>query len=92
MKISVQDADIYNARRRKGWRCPVEEAIEKTTHLDACVTRFRAIVDGRSFDLPETVTAFVDDFDGGFAVEPFSFDLSLESLLCPAPTNATTPR
>ena len=86
MKVSVTQSHIDNARPRACFICPVAVAIRDAGAADVEVHRNFAFVampnrphnrDHR-IRLPKEVRAFIQAFDAGAYVEPFTFDLPIE--------------
>lgn len=56
-------------------KCPVAKGIVKATGAPVRVEYHRATIGGRLFDLPDPAVDFIDAFDSGKPVRPFSFEL-----------------
>lgn len=78
MKITVTQEDIEKGKR--GCRnCPIALATNRTTLLDAAVYPHCIIsVDmGTVWVLPKKAQQFIQRFDDGKPVHPFTFDIEL---------------
>ena len=76
MLIEVTQEDIDNGVPLQGDRCPVAHAIRR-----AMKTSWASVGDGeicfsnRTISTPLEVDEFIDSFDNGFHVEPFTFNI-----------------
>lgn len=80
MRIKVTQADIAAGDRQMCYACPVALALRRATGYDWWVSRLRAVpypggFGGRAVRLPRAASAFIADFDDGWPVAPFAFDL-----------------
>lgn len=78
-KISVTARDIERGDPLNSLQCPIALACKRTFKRKAEVDGFTAEVKMKNktkvFELPEKAQNFVDDFDAGRTVKPFSFTL-----------------
>lgn len=77
-KFEIQQSDIDQGTRCSSDNCPIARAIERETGKQVSVTKDTIVIwDARGFDTietpPKSVTRFVEAFDAGDPVEPFSF-------------------
>jgi hypothetical protein len=78
MLINVTQDDIDKGEPCRAFCCPIALAIERQTKaLPESVVVYRQITIGSKFimDSPPEVLNFIDKFDDGKNVEPFSFEL-----------------
>lgn len=75
MRINVLKRHIEGGNRRGLCSCPIALAlIEQVSCKRVEVLNF-ARIDGKSFDLPAKAKTFIQKFDAGYPVEPFSFSI-----------------
>lgn len=77
MKISLTQDDIDNGLPDDCEDCPVALAI-KRVNPDAYVTAYshEITIDRVKFEVPLSVSVFINNFDDGRHVKPFEFDLT----------------
>jgi hypothetical protein len=83
MKIEVTDEHIKNGICKDANNCPIALAIRETLNLDADEVEVDGIfieVEGRNFDTTDEIDDFIEDFDSGTPVYPFTFDLPIEEV------------
>ncbi len=81
VRINVTQRDIERGIRFTSYTCPIARAARRHPELKGCAVS----PDSLAFDnsgwvwtpLPEKACEFVDSFDGGRPVKPFSFTLEL---------------
>lgn len=82
MLIEVTEADIEMGKQRRVDACPIALALERTSgrrFYVRCDDIVDAEEDKTSFaELPEEAVEFIQDFDEGHEVHPFSFHLDLK--------------
>ena len=73
--VHVTQEDIYSGIRASRTRCPVALAISRVLP-DVAVGSASVVTTGNGYAmLPSAAIVFVDRFDRGLSVEPFSFEL-----------------
>ena len=76
--ISVTENDIINGKSKDGCECPVALAMRRAGFDEMMVgpTYFypNGVTEPGAHAAPEVVRFFVDDFDAGRLVAPFSFE------------------
>lgn len=81
-KIKVTKADIKKGKKGSVCDCPIALAIKRATGLkgrDVAVGDYQPEVDGYIFEGPcESLTTFIEAFDGGEKVKPFSFNMEMQ--------------
>jgi hypothetical protein len=77
MRIDVTQDDITYGKRRAGDRCPIAIAIMRALNEPIVeVSFFKVFIpDGSRYSMPAAARVFINDFDGGLFVQPFSFEL-----------------
>jgi len=75
MKIHVTEKHIINGKTTNPWQCPVALAIKEATGRKPTVISEWYSFNNEELPLPEKVTKFIDNFDRGKKVKPFSFVL-----------------
>lgn len=76
MKIEVTQTMIDEGEACSCSGCPVALGIVKSTGTkQVWVEDHRAWIDGNLKNLPDPAVAFIDAFDSGKPVRPFSFEL-----------------
>lgn len=100
MQIEVTETDIKEGIIKDCKRCPIANAISKAIS-DGIVVKVRytmvdfMTIEGRRYwrKLPELATKFISDYDLGYPVVPFTFDLNLpeELLKCPPSSPPNSP-
>jgi hypothetical protein len=79
MIISVTHADITEGVKNACNHCPIALAIKRAFNCDCVMVlaSFDIIVNSQQYtsEDPETVQEFINNFDNGFPVQPFSFTL-----------------
>lgn len=80
VRIEVKQRHIQDGVKGECFMCPVALAVTEITH---CMTRvgteFIKVYDEpfQKFEMPAEVAKFIEEFDDGDSVQPFSFDLPL---------------
>lgn len=82
MKITVTESDISNGNAGDEQRCPIALAFQRTAGLTDCSVSDRMVVFTwkkglRYRSLPPKARHFIEDYDGGKTVKPFSFILPI---------------
>ncbi len=83
MLITVTTADIANGAKGFASTCPVALALSRETRRYCLVAQDEITVYDEShkassrMTTPELVVAFINNFDGGRVVEPFTFELDI---------------
>lgn len=76
MKIEVTARDIEKGLPEDKCGCPVALAIRRATGLEVSVWCSMSVKVGREYiDLPDEAEDFINRFDQGEPVQPFTFDL-----------------
>lgn len=76
MRITVTQQDIDKGEQGEAKHCPIARALKRATGEQCLVaSKICFIGDREDIPLPENAQSFVSDFDCGFPVKPFSFDL-----------------
>lgn len=79
MLIEVTDEDIKGAARRNTFCCPVAKAVRRTLgHKDVCVGVNRCRIGNKSYVVPIDVRNRIHNFDEGFTMHPFEFEMEEE--------------
>lgn len=78
MKIEVTQTMIDEGEACSCFRCPVAIAIKRAS-ADLTVGFASAWIDQKQVHLPDDAMDFVNAFDGGNPVRPFSFELDYEN-------------
>ncbi len=81
MQIEVTAEDIAAGARRSAHHCPIANALERTTRLRWLVSPLGVCpldLTGQAIPpllaLPATAQVFIESYDRGSAVEPFTFE------------------
>ena len=79
IRIDVTEDDIKNGRRGHGEKCPVALACQRVNVKNFSSVEFGAVSfnDGKMISHSCEVQEFVQRFDSGKEVQPFSFELEL---------------
>lgn len=77
MRIDVTQYDIDNGIRCDSKLCPVAIALRRTTGRICEAGASLLWIGNYGCDQPDDVKNFINNFDGGRAVEPFSFELEM---------------
>ena len=78
MKIDVTQEDIDRGVKGACTQCPVALALARAfpdVYVDVATTQL--LVGDEFIRAPSVVSIFIEDFDDGEPVQPFSFDLDL---------------
>ena len=75
--VDVTADDIANGARLDCFACPIALAMKRATDAFLAIGANYVEFASHSVRLPREVSDFVFDFDGGYEVQPFSFDLEL---------------
>lgn len=79
LRINVTKKDIAKGKRREPEDCPVALAIKRQKVAIICVGIDRIwIADKDAISTPKTVQRFIERFDCGNPVKPFSFTLKAQ--------------
>jgi hypothetical protein len=83
MKIEVTQQNINDGRKHNCTSCPIALAIYQATGEEAAVSCFRTYLgeDCAGIALPSSAALFIERFDAGKSVSPFSFDLPIPTPL-----------
>lgn len=85
MTIHVTQEDIENGERYSCLSCPITRAMVRETGQEwivRCVTMgMPLMIGGFVVALPATAIEFIDHFDRGDPVRPFSFNISAECAM-----------
>lgn len=79
--FEIQQKHIDAGKPDDEGACPVVLAVKEAGH--ECKVNDEIHIDGKRFRIPQAVSNFVGDFDGGFESGPFGFDLTDEDLIDP---------
>lgn len=84
-KIEVTKKDIKGGKRGDGYSCPIALAVRRTLGIniisvDNISVDFPFEGKGFSAEIPTKVQRFIDSFDDGQDVKPFSFILKGEGV------------
>ena len=78
VKINVTAKDIEKGVYESIYLCPVARAIKRATKgIQPAVFPKTVVIDGLTFGLPEQATEFINEYDRGNEVKPFSFKMEL---------------
>lgn len=80
IQISVTENDIRNGRRRDRCDCPIARAVRRTLNNMAVVTAAGIFTSDAKYRHTDASMEFMLDFDQGFDVQPFTFELV--AVLC----------
>jgi hypothetical protein len=81
MRIRVTDNHIGKGERRSIFCCPIALAIKKRIGMrNISVGIHQVRIEGKLFELPSEAKGFIEDFDTGRPVAPFTFDLPIEEV------------
>ena len=76
--IKVTEKHIAKGIRVHGDKCPVALAIKEKLKIERlCVYSYGANINGNAVRFPRAAALFVNRFDSGKSVKPFSFKLKL---------------
>lgn len=75
MQIAVLAEHIEQGVKANCYKCPIAQAISWAMGREAAVTPYSIYVGGVHYDLPEEAREFVQLFDEGCVVEPFTFEI-----------------
>jgi hypothetical protein len=81
MKIEVTQEHIDNGKCKDANYCPIALAIQDALNLNASQVEVDGIfieVNDHPFETTEEIDGFVDAFDHGKPVAPFTFDLPIQ--------------
>lgn len=83
IKVEVTQADIDKGDRRNPCGCPIALAIARVfpashPYCNADGVEFSPAGDRTDIPLPDEVVAWMDRYDAGLVVEPFTFELPSE--------------
>lgn len=85
MTIHVTQEDIDTGQRNKPWACPVALAIKRAmpTHVveagpEVVYLHKPGDLANTAYHTPITASFFIENFDNGAPVSPFSFDLPVK--------------
>ncbi len=79
-RIRVTRADIENGAANDECNCPIALALKRAFATRNVVVGSGGIaVGGKIYDTPVAVVEFINKFDDGMNVEPFSFCLEMEN-------------
>jgi hypothetical protein len=74
--IEVTQSNIARGTQGDPCACPIALAFRDTGRL-ATVNTVDVIIDARIAMLPDEAVRFIEDFDAGYPVAPFSFEIEL---------------
>lgn len=75
MIINVTQDHISKGRRHRCEHCPIALALKEQTGLCCIVTDDNIQIDNKVYDHTVESRGFIFDFDMGYIVKPFSFEL-----------------
>jgi len=76
MRFNVTPKDIQNGIRNNCLRCPVASSIKRRfPNHDVWVTAFGIEIGNKHYPLLTSVNDFIEAFDMGELVKPFSFEI-----------------
>lgn len=81
MKITVTEEHIQKGERRSCGRCPIAQAIHESTGVAMEVgiaSAWPANGPYKCIDLPREAQVFIDRFDRGSRVRPFTFEFPVD--------------
>ena len=79
MLIEVTAEDIKKGEQGNCWRCPIALALIRAFRTDdVAAPGPYARINHERLDLPNEVRRFIDDFDNGDEVSPFTFELPIK--------------
>lgn len=73
--INVTEEHIAKGKRRNCRSCPIALAIKQKFNCEDVEVGYVMFIKNYKFDNPTKVDTFIFDFDNGFPVKPFNFDL-----------------
>lgn len=74
MKISVKQEHIERGEREEPYACPVALAMRESLGKKVYVDRLEFLINGSVVaKLPKSCARFIETFDRGLPVKPFSF-------------------
>lgn len=77
LAIRVTRDDIQNGETESATRCPIARAIRRLGKKKwISVVPYQIELGDAVYQMPETARNFLDRFDDGLAVEPFSFTMT----------------
>lgn len=82
LAVEVTPFDIANGRRSDNCACAVALALKRLPGVTDAWVEFGDVTvtfgsDQRDYALPPEATRFIEDFDNGWGVEPFTFTAEL---------------
>lgn len=82
MKISVTKEHINNGQTCKSVHCPIALAIKEHFDTFVSVGPCEVAIGGpfNNIPLPQIARRFIEDFDYGDSVEPFTFELESRTI------------
>lgn len=78
IKIDVTAEDIVNGVRGVAFACPIARAVKRMGSSQVYVAYGCLECDEGEGFLPKSASDFVDRFDEGLPVSPFSFEVEIE--------------
>lgn len=76
MKITVTMKDIQRGMPEAEYSCPIALAVKRRTHKEARVLGSDSIRAGKTqYYGPRKIDTFIERFDVGMRVRPFSFEM-----------------
>lgn len=77
LKINVTKDDIRNGIPSMTTACPIARAFKRVKILNVRVHNTSYKVKDLTYRLPKKAQRFINDFDNGYFVEPFSFNVGI---------------
>lgn len=76
MKIEVTQEDIRNGKCKSFWGCPIALALARAGFKDVIVSAAYACSKDKTLDFPVEALHFINRFDRGETVKPFTFEIN----------------
>lgn len=74
MKVRVLAKDIKKGEEYSETSCPIALALKRKTHKHCEVNTDHIYIDTKRYIMPDEAMDFVEHFDSGCTVRPFSFE------------------
>ena len=73
--VTVEADDIQHGRAKCGSKCPIARATERASGQHVYVHKTAVDIAMWTYHLPKAAVQFIEDFDMGFQVDPFTFTI-----------------